>query len=154
MCHYVWLVCPCRALEGTFPYCVCFSGLQFPSPFALTIKSHFIQLCLIYLVNLSTYKPGFLSLWLLVYCFLLCISVLPWFGLRCLFFNFLINASLASSCFGVCHDRINQPSTDPAAGRGISDFEPWAFESFLRLRKSSGRLGSKCWQLLVNMGWE
>ncbi len=80
-CHNVWLVCPCRPLEGTFPYCVCFSGLQFPSPFALTIKSNFIQLCLIYLLTYPHISPVHcvFGCWFII---LLCVfwcSVLPWF---------------------------------------------------------------------------
>ncbi len=59
----------------------CFFGVQFPSPFPLTINYHYIQLCLLYLVNSSTYKPRFLCLWLLVYCLLLCVFCCSVFAL-------------------------------------------------------------------------
>ncbi len=70
-CHNVWLMCPCRPLEGTFSCCVCFSGLQFPSPFAFTIKSHFMQLCLISLLTYPHISPVLcvFGCWFIIFCY-------------------------------------------------------------------------------------
>ncbi len=79
---------------------VCFSGLQFPSPYALSIKPNYIQLCSITITKYSIYKPDFLCLWLLIYCFLLRVSVTlfcPDLDYTVCFLDSLINAALESS---------------------------------------------------------
>ncbi len=46
--------CHSHLLEGTLlDYCLFCSGLHFPSPFALSVRSHCFQLCVISLVSSS-----------------------------------------------------------------------------------------------------
>ncbi len=48
--------CHSHLLEGTLlDYCLFCSGLHFPSPFALSVRSHCFQLCVISLVSSSIY---------------------------------------------------------------------------------------------------